>query len=367
MLIQSKAPDKPTLQRSTDEGFGTLGEFLQAVAEHSKTGGGALGVLHPRLEASVTGLGETFPSIGGFLVQNELARQMIMRVYDTGRVASRVQRLPLAKSNSSGLKINTLDEDSRADGSRWGGAQAYWAKEADAATGTTPKFRQIQLELQKLIGLCYVTDELLEDSGALDIVVSRVFTEEILFKLEDSIFNGSGVGEPLGIVYSAATYTVEADSGDVGATISAKDVLNMWSHLWPPSRQDAAWFVNSDVEPQLYPLALGSATAANLLYTPPGQSGSRFGLLLGCPVIPVEYCAALGTPGDIVLADLGEYALIDKGTPTKSYSIHVNFLTDENVFRFVYRVDGQPTWKKPLTPKYGTNQQAPFVMLSARS
>ena len=90
-------------------------------------------------------------------------------------------------------------------------------------------------------------------------------------------------------------------------------------------------------------------------------------MLLGRPVIPVEHCAVLGTPGDVVLADLSQYLLIDKGAPRQDYSMHVNFLTDEGVFRFVYRVDGQPSWKKPLTPKSAGSTLSPFISLATRS
>jgi HK97 family phage major capsid protein len=87
---------------------------------------------------------------------------------------------------------------------------------------------------------------------------------------------------------------------------------------------------------------------------------------MGRPVIPTEHNATLGTPGDIILADLTQYVMADKGAPTTASSIHVRFLNDETTFRFVYRVDGQPVWKKPLTPKNGTNTYSPFVALATR-
>jgi len=42
------------------------------------------------------------------------------------------------------------------------------------------------------------------------------------------------------------------------------------------------------------------------------------------------------------------------------------FLSDEQVFRFVIRVDGQPSLAAPLTPFKGTNTTGPFVTLDAR-
>jgi len=70
--------------------------------------------------------------------------------------------------------------------------------------------------------------------------------------------------------------------------------------------------------------------------------------------------------GDIVLANLDQYLLIDK--PMQSaMSIHVQFLTDQTVFRFVYRVDGQPAVHSALTPYKGSNTRSPFVALATRA
>jgi len=171
--------------------------------------------------------------------------------------------------------------------------------------------------------------------------------------VEDAVFNGTGAGQPLGIMNSGAVISVTKDSGDSGATVSTPDVLQMVSRLFARSRANACWFINQDVEPKLYPLTLGSGTAVQLLYFPPGMKWQQLRLcrMLGMPVIPVEHCATLGTPGDLILADLSQYLLADKGGPLFASSIHVRFLTGENTFRWTYRVDGQPTWKKALTRK----------------
>jgi len=346
--------------------FASLGEQLLAVVKASM---GNSRDMDPRLvKAAASGTSESVPSDGGFLVQKDFSEMLLQRTYMSGQVSQRVFRVPIS-ANANGVKINAIDEDSRVDGSRWGGVLAYWVNEADAFTASKPKFRQINLSLQKLIGLCYATDELLQDASALEAVIMQTFPDEMTFKVEDAIFQGTGAGQPLGILNSGAVITVAKDSGDATATVSTPDVLNMWARMWARSRQNAVWFINQDVEPKLYQLTLGSGTATQLLYTPPGgrgNEGSQFGLLLGRPVIQTEHQATLGTPGDIILADLSQYVMADKGAPQSASSLHVRFLNDETTFRFVYRVDGQPVWKKPLTPKNGTNTQSPFIALATR-
>jgi HK97 family phage major capsid protein len=359
--IEDGAPADPKAPKP----FASLGDQLMAIA-HSSMGNHRT---DPRLvKAAISGLGETAPADGGFMVQKDFSDVLLQRTYMAGQISQRVFRVPIG-ANSNGVKINAIDEDSRVEGSRWGGVLAYWVNEADALTASKPKFRQIQLQLQKLVGLCYATDELLQDSSALEAVIMNTFPQEFTFKVENSIIAGTGSGQPLGIQNSGAVITVAKDSGDSTATISTPDVLNMWQRCWGPSRQNAVWLINQDVEAKLYPLTLGTGTAVQLLYTPPGargNEGGQFGLLLGRPVIPVEHCATLGTPGDIILADFSQYVMADKGAPQAASSIHVRFLNDESTFRFVYRVDGQPTWKKALTPKNGSNTYSPYIQLATR-
>ena len=96
-------------------------------------------------------------------------------------------------------------------------------------------------------------------------------------------------------------------------------------------------------------------------------SESPFSSLLGRPVIPVEYTAALGTKGDIMLVDLNQYLFATKGTPNWASSMHVQFTTDEMTFRMTWRIDGQPTLSAALTPFKGGSTLSPFVTLAARA
>jgi len=104
------------------------------------------------------------------------------------------------------------------------------------------------------------------------------------------------------------------------------------------------------------------------LFVPPTVAGA-YGTIKGAPAIPVEVASGPGDVGDIVLADLQQYLLIDKGGVQAAESIHVMFLTDESTFRFIYRVNGQPVCKNKITPYKRTSSafyQSPFVTLAAR-
>lgn len=356
--VTEKPEVKPAPQKPEEKRFGTLGEQLLAAYRAAMPGGHTDERLSTR---AASGLNESTPSDGGFLVQQDFVKELLKRTYETGILASKVKKIPIS-TNANGLKINAVDEDSRANGSRWGGVQTYWEAEADEHTGSKPKFRQMELSLKKLTGLCYATDELLQDAAALEAVIRQAFAEEFGFKMDDAILSGSGEGEPLGILNSGALVKVEKEK-DQKDIITVENLIKMWNRLWSKSRVNAVWYINQEVEPYLYTLKLGDKP----VYIPAGGISEKpYGTIFGRPVVPLEQCNAAGEVGDIILADVGQYLLIDKGGIKAASSIHVRFLYDENVFRFIYRVDGKPIWNKPLAPYKGKATVSPFITLDKR-
>ena len=355
----SEKPEvKPTPAKDNEKRFSSFGEQLMAAYRAAMPGGKVDERLSTR---AASGLNETTPSDGGFLVQQDFVTELLKKTYETGILASKVKKIPIS-TNANGMKINAIDEDSRANGSRWGGVQTYWEGEADEITASKPKFRQMELSLKKLTGLCYATDELLQDAAALEAVIRQAFAEEFGFKIDDAILSGSGEGEPLGILNSGAIVTVAKEASQT-ETITVENLIKMWNRLWSRSRANAVWYINQELEPYLYTLKIGDKP----VYIPAGGLSEKpYGTLFGRPVVPIEQCSAAGEVGDIILADIGQYLLIDKGGIKSASSIHVRFLYDENVFRFIYRVDGKPIWTKPLTPYKGSATVSPFVTLAKR-
>jgi len=363
----SNPPDKANLDTKTDQekrdSFASPGEFYQAVIRAGSPGG----AVDPRLSTrAASGLNEGIPSDGGFLVDQEMATGILKETWDTGMILPMINKLTLS-GNKNGLKTNGLDETSRVNGSRAGGIVAYWKGEAAEKTASKPKFRQIDLSLNKLIGLCYATDELLDDAQALAQTINEGFRDEFNFKITDAIYRGTGAGMPLGILNSGCVVTVGAEAGQGSGTILFENVQNMWSRILAPSRPNAIWTINQDCEPQLGRMSLAVGTGGVPVYMPAGgASASPYATLFGRPVVPIEQAESVGTKGDIMLSDFSKYKAIDKGGIQNDVSIHVRFVYDEQVFRFVYRFDGQPILGSAITPYKGTNTLSHFVALEDR-
>jgi HK97 family phage major capsid protein len=169
--------------------------------------------------------------------------------------------------------------------------------------------------------------------------------------------------------------SVAKETSQVAATIVAENVLKMYSRMPVNSRARAVWLVHTDCEVQLAQLNIkiknvaGSENVGGIpvAFTPPSALTGPNAMLLGRPIIPVESCAALGTVGDIVLADLSQYIAITKGVVKAEQSMH--FFFDQNVraFRFVMRMGGQPWLSTPITRKSGSSTLGHFVTLATRA
>jgi HK97 family phage major capsid protein len=262
-----------------------------------------------------------------------------------------------------------VDETSRADGSRFGGIAVNWVREGAEGEYKQPKFRNLDLKLSKLMGLVSVTSEMLEDAALLASWVQSAFPAEMAFAIDQAIYNGDGLGKPLGIMNSGALVTVAKEGSQAADTVVYENVIKMWARM-PASRMSrAAWFITQQVLEQLPLMNLSVGTGGAPVYLPAaGASEAPYSTLLGRPVIPIEQAATLGDKGDIVLADMTDYVAIVKGGLKTESSIHVDFDKDKQSFRFIRRLNGAPYSRVALESRANSSfKTSPYITLAERA
>lgn len=340
------------------------GEFLQAVARAETRREVDSRLVYEKYDKAL-GMSEGVGSEGGFMVYPEFSKLLLQQTYDVGILAKDCWKVPIAGNR---LVINAIDEVSRVTGYRKGGLITYWLAEAGTKEASKPKLRQIDLKLQKHIGAYYATDELLEDAPALEAIVSKMFADEFAWRIDDAVVNGTGAGMPLGILNGGGLVQQAAETDQQALTVVAENIMGMWNLMPARNRVKAKWYVNQDVEPQLMRMFVPAGLAGVPVWLPPGGLvTSPAGTLLGRPIEPLEQCSALGSVGDIIFADMSQYIIIEKaGGMQAASSIHVAFMTDEQVFRFVLRIDGQPLWNSGILAADGTTTRSPYVGLAER-
>lgn len=360
-------------------GFATFGDFLQDVAVACRPRGRESERLDKwqrmtkRISVSESKTLHAGPNVveyddsqGGYLVPPEYSARLQNIQLQSALVRPLAMFMPMG---SNRLAINAVvDEDHRT--TLFGGITLYRPGEAELKTQSKPTFRQVVLTLHKITGLTAASDEMIEDSPqSIEVLLTNLFGQAIAWQEDDDFINGTGINMALGIVPAGAMITQAAQPAQAANTVVAANIVNMWSRLHPICMRNAVWMCNSGVLPQLYQLGIAVGTGGSVVFTPAGGlSASPYAALMGRPLMVTEHCQALGTAGDIILADWSQYVIGGKsrgGEAKIASSIHLYFDYDLVAFRFVLRYDGQPLWRVPLTPQHGATL-SPFVMLATR-
>lgn len=357
-------------------GFKSFGHFAKELSDISAPGaaiteGMRVVKAFDERRKAISGLGTDAGSGAGFLIPPQFSTEIWDGMNkEPDSLMARTDNYPI---QGESLTFPANAETSRANGSRYGGIQAYWRAEAAQITSSKPTFRDFTLKPHELSILAYVTNNMLRQAGSLQAYLMKAAGQELDFKIGDGIINGTGAGQPLGVLNANCLVTVNKEPSQDSTTIKGTNILKMWARLHSRSRANSAWFINQDIEPQLYGMSwvavgnTGTALNSYLPFVPAGgPTGNVYPLLMGRPVIPQEYCATLGTVGDIILADMSAYATGQRGETLTDTSIHLRFDYSETAFRFTFEADGRPLLASAITPFKGTNTLSPFVVLQTR-
>lgn len=355
----TRTPAQPQGRDAGRWGWPDLGHFASAVRLASRNGGS----VDPRLiqNAPTTFGQEGVGEDGGFAVPPEFREAIMSKVMGEDTLLGRTDQLT---SSSNTL---TIPVDETTPWQSTGGIQAFWENEGAQMSQSKPALDQVSLRLNKLTVLVPITSELLEDAPAMDTYLRRKAPEKMDFKVTNAIFDGTGGGQPTGILQADSLITVDKESGQAADTIVFENVNKMYSRVLARWRMNAIWLINQDIEPQLN--SLNHPGDSSPVFMPPGGlSAAPFGTILGRPIVPTEACKTLGDAGDIVLVDMNQYLTITKTAGIRSdVSIHLWFDYDQTAFRFILRVAGQPWWKAVVDRFNGTNTLSWAVTLAERA
>ena len=305
-------------------------------------------------------LAENAGSTGGFLVPIEQSTDLLGIAPPPLSVRAKATIIPMRRRQ---VLIPAVDQTgtTAGEGHWFGGITAEWTPEAGEKSMTDPAFRQIELVAHELICYTRASDILLEDEAvglAAFLSGPMGFAGAINWHEEYAFFQGTGAGQPLGIINAGATVSVAAATM-IGFTLT--DSLNMLEALLPGA--EATWHFNQRLLSNVY----GMVDAGGFLVFSANASDKAPGTLWGYPVQFTEKLPVPGNAGAAVLAAWQYYYIGDrKGTTIDSTNVE-RFRYNQTSWRAVHRVDGQPGLSAPLTLQDGSTQVSPFVMLGAKS
>ncbi|MBO4931530.1 MAG: phage major capsid protein, partial [Clostridia bacterium] len=203
--------------------FNSLGEQLQAIRNAAK---GEVDERLIRVNNAIMGTNTETGADGGYAIQEDFAGNILESAAQTGEILSRVDTYTCS-ANSNSVRWMTAKEEDISD-SVFGGVKMFWAEEGETVEATKPQFREARLELEKMMGFAYATEELLQDAAFMSSLFGRAFMIGARRLLEGAIISGDGEKKPLGMLNSTATIEV-AKAADQGAgTITADNIFSMW-------------------------------------------------------------------------------------------------------------------------------------------
>jgi HK97 family phage major capsid protein len=307
-----------------------------------------------KLRNKYKAMSEGSGSGGGWTVPQEYVAQLLQAVEDNGVIEKQSTVFTMARNtlNIPSMKHNATYVDGQSN-FHAGVHFTSVGEGTDLASNanTQPKFEMITLTANKQAGVTKMSNELDEDSVfSLEGVLIKIFTDALAYRKDWLFLNGSGAGEPLGILNSSAY--VSYDLTDSSPTVA--ELAGMRAQLLPASYDKACWIVNPLLSHLIVGLDNDAVSFSNITGKP---STTLFGL-------PVFYSTAMPTTvadGGIMLADLNYYLIGQRASLDIAFSAHTDFDTDEVKWRVVWRGDGQPWLRNPI-PISSSDEVSPFIV-----
>lgn len=344
-------------------GFKCMSEFA-AVVRNADTGRG----VDTRLKAAGSGLSENDSEYGGYLVPTEFSNQILAVALKMNNLLQYAMIIPMATNSISIPYVN----DSSHASTVYGGITFYWLDEAGEITSSRPKIGNVNLRLKKLAGMCYMTDEIIQDSPiSAEPLITRLFGEGLGWTIEGVMIAGSGAGKPLGVLSAPCFVSISKESTQLSSTILYENILKMYARMYDAGKGKGIWLANGNTLPQLGLLAVSVGSGGSAVFVPAGgASASPYNTLLGRPLFFTEHCKTLGTVGDILFGDWSQYLVGQKSGAGAGVqfatSIHLKFDFAQTAYRIITRIDGQPWWSTAQTPENGTDTVSPFIGIETR-
>lgn len=323
--------------RLSNNGFNNMDEFLKTIH---------FGRADERLlNASMV---EGIPEFGGFSVPEEYGAFLLDKSMESEIIRPRAAVWSMSYETK---KVPAFDSNDRSV-NLFGGISGEWLAEGQTGTRKTAKLRLIQLTAKKLACFSQASNELIADGMSFEEMLAGALIKGVGWYMDYAFINGTGEDQPLGILNDTALITVIKEQNQTAATITYNNVVNMFARLAPSCFTKAVWLANPSVIPQLLTMTINIGTAGAQIPVFKEESG-RF-TLLGKEVIFTEKCPALGAKGDLILADLSQYAIGMRKEIALDRSNVPGWMEDMTDYRVIVRVDGQGTWDKPVKPKNGS-------------
>lgn len=295
---------------------------------------------------------------GGFMVPTQF-RSTIMSVSpQDALVRPRANVIPAGSPPDAGITMPALDQSGTNPANMFGGMSFSWIEEGGDKPETDAGLRGVTLTPHEIAGHVVVTDKLLRNWQASGTFLEGLMRGGVAAAEDYAFLRGSGNGQPLGALNASATKFVNRA---VSNQVSYTDLVNMVAVLLMRGGSPV-WSIPQGALPQIAKL---KDENGNYIWIANARDGFA-GTLLGYPVRWNNRAPALGSKGDVLLADWSYYLIKDGSGPFVAASEHVKFLQNKTVIKIFWNVDGAPWLHAPIKEENGY-EVSPFIGLDVPS
>jgi HK97 family phage major capsid protein len=314
------------------------------------------GRAHPELikRSMMEGIG----SEGGFLVPTEYEKQIHDVALENEIVMPRANVIPMTTNQK---EVPAFEIGSHAS-HLFGGFSASYVAEKGTISEASPRVRRMEFNLCKLTALVEMSGELVEDAD--EESITSLCGKGLAWYRDYYFLRGTGAAEPQGVLNANCLIAVTKPTGQASSTIIYQNLADMLSRLHPACFNNSVWLAHPTTIPQLLQLSVPVGTGG--AHYPVLQESNGGFKLLTRPCLFTEKLPALGTQGDILLADFSQFAIGLKKGMRIDHSIHVYFTTDRLLTRLIERHDAMALWDEALTLKDGSTTVSPFIVIEDR-
>lgn len=267
-------------------------------------------------------LNEGTGSAGGYAVPQEFATQLVEKKQNINVMRQLANVITTASDRNIPVE-NSL-------------GSAAWTAESGAYNESDASFNKVVLSAHKLTRIIKVSEELLQDASFdLQAYLVRNFGRVFGIAEEAAFVNGSGVGQPTGVLAGATVGITTA----VNSAIAADEVIELYHSLKPAYRANAAWVMNDATA-----LAIRKLKDAQNRYLWTDGFNQAPNTILGRPVYVSDGMPTIASTAKVIaFGDFSYYTIADR-TPSTFQRLNELYAANGQVgFKMAERTDGALT------------------------
>ncbi len=212
---------------------------------------------------------------------------------------------------------------------------AAWVAEGASSTDVDDKLASVNFAAYKLIRTISITAEVSKMTiSAFENWIVKKITERMAMAIENAILNGTGNGQPKGILKETIKTLQSAEKGK----ITYEDLCNMMANLKAGYKKGSAFVVNTQT---LWKDIATVKVGDNLVFVP-DPTGEFAGRIFGKPVIEDEYIEE----GKILYGLFSKYTINWNENVNVTSDDSAEFRSGNRVYRGMALVDGKTVNKE---------------------